>query len=126
MPDTTPVTETGVEVVISPYTRWTGDDLHGKTAVLTPVWVRLDALYVRIRGAPQHVITGGLDMTGEVPGLLSGWFPTVKGDWLGVVNYSIPYADGRRDALFLRHQLVPSYALRPRGQPDEHGHPRPD
>lgn len=53
-------------------------------------------------------------MTGEVPGRLHGWFRTVKGDWLGVVDYEIPYADGRRDTVHLVDQLVPEYALRQR------------
>jgi len=58
--------------------------------------IGLDALFVRLPGAPTHVIDTGLDLTGEVPGRLHGWFPTVKGDWLGAVDYEIRYADGRR------------------------------
>lgn len=34
-------------VVNTPYTRWEGDDLHGRSKVLTPVWVRLDVVFVR-------------------------------------------------------------------------------
>jgi hypothetical protein len=45
--------------------------------------VRLDAIYARVPGAPSHVIDTGPDMTGEAPRRLHGWFPTVKGDWLG-------------------------------------------
>ncbi|KAA2252359.1 hypothetical protein F0L68_35485 [Solihabitans fulvus] len=101
-------------MVDSPYTRWTGDNLHGKSKVLTAVWVHLDAIYVRVPGAPSHVIDTGLDMTGEVPGRLHGWFPTVKGDWLGVVDFEVPYADGRRAKLHVTDQLVPAYALRRR------------
>ncbi|SMD27357.1 hypothetical protein SAMN05661093_10960 [Kibdelosporangium aridum] len=59
-------------------------------------------------------ISDGLDMTGEVHGHLTGWWRTVKGDWLGLVNYAIPYADGRRHTLQLTDQLVPGYALRKR------------
>jgi hypothetical protein len=33
---------------------------------------------------------------------------------LGVVDYEIPYADGRRDTVHLIDQLVPGYALRRR------------
>lgn len=106
----------------SPYTRWTGDGLHGRTPVLYAVWVRLDALYIRVPGSPSHTIITGLDFTGEVPGRLHGWFPTLKGDWLGVVNFEIPYADQRREPLSVRDQLVPAYALRPKGD-GEHGEP---
>ncbi|WP_246365761.1 hypothetical protein [Kibdelosporangium persicum] len=76
--------------------------------------MRLDWIYVRVRGAPVHTIAHGLDMTGEVHGFLYGWWPTVKGNWLGVVNFAIPYADGRRDKLEVHDQLVPDYALRKR------------
>lgn len=81
---------------------------------LTAVWVVLDGICVRVPGAPSHVAPDGLDMTGQVPGLLSAWHKTVKGDWLGLVNFSVPYADGRRHKLRLSNQLVPAYALRPR------------
>jgi hypothetical protein len=33
---------------------------------------------------------------------------------IGVVDYEIPYADGRRDTVHLADQLVPRYALRRR------------
>jgi hypothetical protein len=89
--------------------------------VLKPVWVRLDAVCVRAPDAPHRVIPDGLDMTGEVPGLLSGWFQTVLGDWLAIVNYSISYADGRRHRVTLVDQLVPGCAIRKRGgEPAEH------
>jgi len=98
----------------SPYTRFTGDDDHGRVPVITPVWVRLDAIYLRVPGAPTHTVATGLDMTGEVPGRLTGWFSTAKGDWLGVVDFEIPYADPRRTKLEVVDQLVPAYALRRR------------
>jgi hypothetical protein len=82
--------------------------------MLTPVWVQLDRVFVRDPDATRHVVGDGLDMSGTVPGLLHGWFQTVDGDWLGVVNYAIPYADGRRDNVRLSDQLVSAYALRPR------------
>lgn len=92
----------------SPFTTWEGDELHGKRPVLTGVWVQLDRLFIRSRDTPRHVIETGLDLTGRVQGRLHGRFPSVDGDWLGVVNYEIPYADGRRDKLHLVDQLVPS------------------
>ncbi|MGA6168369.1 hypothetical protein [Amycolatopsis magusensis] len=93
----------------TPYTRWTEDQLP----VITAVWVRLDAIYVRVPGAPSHEVATGLDLTGEVPGRLHGWLASVKGDWLGVVDFEIPYEDGRSDKLALVDQLVPASALRP-------------
>lgn len=80
----------------------------------TAVWVRLDYICIRPDAAPHKVVPDGLDMTGAVPGLLRRWHRTVNGDWLGVVNFHVPYADGRRDRLYLADQLVPAYALRPR------------
>jgi hypothetical protein len=53
-----------------------------------------------------------LDLQGQVQGRLHGRFPSVDGDWIGVVNYEIPYADGRRNKLHVVDQLVPFYALR--------------
>lgn len=81
---------------------------------LTPVWVLLEAINVRVPGMPRHVVPDGLDMTGHARGLLTGWHRTVDGDWLALVNFSIPYADGRRHKLKLSNQLAPAYALRPR------------
>ncbi|RSM80872.1 hypothetical protein DMH04_28545 [Kibdelosporangium aridum] len=102
------------DVVNSPYTRWDGDELHGKHPVVTPVWIRLDAIYVRAPDSASRTIPHGLDMTGEIPGYLYGWWPTVKGNWLGVVNFAIPYADDRSHKLQVTEQLVPDYALRKR------------
>lgn len=96
----------------SPFTTWEGDTVHGRRPVLTSVWVRLDRLFARDPGAPRHVIPTGLDLTGEVKGRLHGHFPSVEGDWLGVVNYEISYADGRPEKLYLVDQLVPFNVLR--------------
>ncbi len=38
----------------------------------------------------------------------------MEGDWLGVVNYEIGYADGRPGKLHLVDQLVPFRVLRKR------------
>jgi len=81
------------------------------------VWVRLDHICIRPDGVPHKVVPDGLEMAGAVRGLLSRWHRTVKGDWVGVVNFHVPYADERRDRLYLADQLVPAYALRPR---DDH------
>lgn len=96
----------------SPFTIWEGDDVHGRRAVLTSVAVQLDRLLARRPGAARHVIPTGLDLTGSVKGQLHGRFPSVEGDWLGVVNYEIGYADGRPDKLHVVDQLVPFHVLR--------------
>lgn len=75
--------------------------------------MQLEAINIRVPGMPKHVVPDGLDMTGQVRGLLTGWHRSVDGDWLALVNFSIPYADGRRQ-MHLSGQLVPAYALRPR------------
>ncbi|WP_205215340.1 hypothetical protein [Amycolatopsis albispora] len=100
-------------VLHTPYTRWTDDDGRGRRPVFTAVWVRLDALYARPSGTPGHEVAAGLDVTGEVPGRLHGWLSSVKGEWLGVVDFEMPYADGRRERLAVADQLVPAQALRP-------------
>jgi hypothetical protein len=83
---------------------------------MTRVWVRLNVLFARMPGQPRSVVPDGLELTGEVPGLLHGWFQSVDGDWIGVVNFDITYADGRKRTVSLRDQLVPRHALRPRGE----------
>ncbi|MGW5218768.1 hypothetical protein ACWEQA_12960 [Nocardia sp. NPDC004085] len=79
-----------------------------------PVWVRLDALLLRDPEMPRHTNGVGMEMHGETAGTLTHWIPTVDGDWLGRVTYTVCYADGRAP-LRMRDQLVPAYALRPRG-----------
>lgn len=98
----------------SPFTVWDGDDVHGRRVVVTGVGIQLDKLFARAPTATRHVIPTGLDLTGEVQGRLHGRFPSVEGDWLGVVNYEIGYADGRREKLHLVDQLVPFHVLRKR------------
>lgn len=85
----------------------------GHTTPPKPVWIRLDAFYIRDPGIPIHPNGAGLDLTGEVPGLLTHWVAEYRGGWAGRCNFSIPYADGR-PPLELQDQLVPAYALRPR------------
>lgn len=87
-----------------------------------PVWVRLDSLCVRDPGQPRRTNGSGIDMTGEQPGLLSRWVPAASGDWMAVVTFSVPYADGRHPML-LRDQLIPGYAVRPRGDRDPTARP---
>ncbi|SDE02238.1 hypothetical protein [Actinokineospora iranica] len=49
-----------------------------------------------------------------VSGRLHSRFPSVAGQWYGIVNYGIGYADGRRDKLHLVDQFIPFTALRQR------------
>lgn len=90
-------------------------EVHGPPPpTLTRVWVLLGQICIRSEDAPHRVVADGLDLSGRTRGLLSGWHRSVRGDWLGVVNFYVPYADGRRSRLYLSNQLVPAYALRPR------------
>lgn len=99
---------------------WTGPKLWHHPKVLpeapplTPVWVRLDVIFARDPGSRTQAITAGLDVNCQVRGLLSRWHRTVAGDWLGVVTWRVPYADGRRHGLLVQDQLVPAGALRRR------------
>lgn len=83
--------------------------MRGRRPVLTGVSV---SLFARRPGAQRHVIPTGLDLTGAAKGQLHGRFPGVEGDWLGVVNYEIGYADGRRNKLYVPDQLLPFDVLR--------------
>ncbi|MBU3063191.1 hypothetical protein KO481_16850 [Nocardia sp. NEAU-G5] len=60
------------------------DPFRGITEGAKPVWVRLDALMIRNPGKPVRQNGAGIDMTGEVPGMLREWIPTGKGDWMGL------------------------------------------
>lgn len=93
---------------------WHQPGPHPLPPQLRAVWVNLDKICIRPNNEPSRVVPDGLDMTGQVRGLLREWHRTARGDWLGVVNFKIPYADGRQHRLLLSNQLVPAYALRPR------------
>lgn len=101
-------------MINTPYTEWEGDDVHGRRPRTKACWVRLDGIYVRDLGTSTRVMPEGLDMTGTAPGLLVGWFPNARGGFVGVVNYQVSYADGRRDKVHAVNQLVPDYLLRER------------
>ena len=66
-------------------------------------------MYPRPAANPNAV-----DATAEVPGTLLRWLRTGTGDWLGLVDYEIPFANGRHRGVYLVQQLLPAYALRPR------------
>ena len=77
----------------------------------------------QIPGQPHHIIDTGLDMTGKVP--TAEYVVSHDESRLAVVNLQVFYADGRRDKLDLRNQLVPAYALRKREDPDQPGSAEP-
>jgi hypothetical protein len=103
----------------TPYTRWIGDRLHGRQrAVLAEVWVRLEVISGILPGAPYENIVDGLDMRGEVPGMVTGYFRGSRGEWLVVVSYEIPYVDGRGRKVRVEDQLVSFSAVRRREASD--------
>jgi hypothetical protein len=108
--------DTIARVVNTPYTRWTGDDLHGRTMVITPVWVHLDILTMRSPGHQRVVVPDGIDVSIRAKGRLTGWFRSTDGDWFGIVDYELSYADGRHEQVALNDQLVPRAALSPRAE----------
>jgi len=68
------------------------------------------------RHDPKNAATviDGLDLTGRAPGTLLHWRRSGRGDWLGIVHYTLSYIDGRAHRELFRDQLVPAYALEPR------------
>ncbi|MEU6188597.1 hypothetical protein [Nocardia sp. NPDC047038] len=70
----------------------TGYHYRPDTYAPRPVWVRLDALLLRDPEMPQHANDAGVEMRGETAGTLTHWIPTVDGDWLGRVTYTLRYA----------------------------------
>jgi hypothetical protein len=82
-----------------------------------PVWVKLSLVFPRRPDAPVPVQLPdprAVDATAEVPGDLVQWLRTAGGEWLGLVTYQLPFADERHKRIYLKRQLLPAYALRPR------------
>ncbi len=82
------------------------------------VWVDLEKLVPpdpEIRG---QAVVGGLDLSGRTQGVLTGWRRSCRGDWVGVVDFHVHYANGGTESVFWRQQLVPAYALSPCEDPD--------
>jgi hypothetical protein len=88
-----------------------GFDMH------RPVWVKLSAIFLRGGTSPCR-------LSCHTPQLWTRlWKPRGSccsgcgrngGEWLGLVTYPLPFADGRKQTIDLERQLVPAYALRPR------------
>jgi hypothetical protein len=101
-------------MLVTPHTRFVGDNLHGRSPVLRPAWVNLDMLYPRDRRTPLSLRAEGLDVSGSVPGFVTGWFAWNSDQWLAVANFSVGYADGRSQRVFVTDQLISGTAVRPR------------
>lgn len=98
-----------VAVVWTPYSKRTGDDDHGwRRAVIAEVWVDLPALLDRPPDAPARTVVDGIDLDWRVRGRLTGWWRSSRNDWLAVVDYEVPYADGGGRKVELRDQLLPA------------------
>lgn len=72
----------------------------------TPVWVNLDRLFPRFPDMPRHANGAGVVFSGVVPGVLHQRYPAVTGEWMGLVDFVVAYADGR-PSLEMKAQLVP-------------------
>lgn len=80
---------------------------------LTEVWVLLDELAGTDLAKPR-TLGDGLEMTGRARGLLREWRRGSRGEWFGMVNYQVHYADGRPKPALFFEQFVPAEALLPR------------
>ncbi|MEV5543276.1 hypothetical protein AB0L13_41285 [Saccharopolyspora shandongensis] len=82
-----------------------------------PVWINVDALVSHNRGrgpgadkVPMVVRARGVELDRLVPGMQLAWLRSDRGQWLGVVTFSVQTAVGDLPV----QQLVPSTAFRPR------------
>ena len=85
--------------------------------VYREVWVRLSVIYRQTIFPPARFrfTDQTLDLSGEAPGVLHGWYRASTGEWYGLVSFTILYAGATRTpGLQLDNQLVPAEALRPR------------
>src|SRR3954462_3944652 len=82
-----------------------------------PVWVKLSLVHRQTRFPPARFRWDDrtVEVAGEAPGTLHGWYRSTTGEWFGLVSYAGRYADRPPPAeLELTDQLVPAEALRPR------------
>lgn len=82
-----------------------------------PVWVKLSLVFRQTRFPPARFRPDDrtVDVSGEAPGTLHGWYRATTGEWFGLVSYSIIRTTRRpTDFVQLVDQLVPAEALRPR------------
>ncbi|WNV82926.1 hypothetical protein [Umezawaea sp. Da 62-37] len=76
--------------------------------------VDLVLLYPPDPDRPRKVVADGLDLMASVEAALTGWLPSAAGGFLGVVQFALPYADGRTTGIDVVDQLVPDYMIRQR------------
>ncbi|SDD68700.1 hypothetical protein [Actinokineospora iranica] len=98
-------------MLVTPWTRFAGDGLHGRYPVVTEVLVDLGTLFSWPPNTPRRVAASGLSMSGVVRGQLHGRLQDVDGRWYGVCDFDLPYADGRRATIRCIDQVVPFRAL---------------
>jgi hypothetical protein len=97
--------------------------IYPQVPEIAPVWVRLDEVFRHPADAPRSSVADGLDLVGDVPGMVQVdfWVRSHAGMWLAVCSFDIPHADavaGGHQVYRARDQLVPGYALRPRPKKD--------
>ena len=98
-----------------------GEGITGGQAIRArAVWIDLDVVFPLPAEHRRRVVADGLELTGQVPGMLKRWIRGSRGEWYGLVW--VPLRDGAGDVrLTLDDQLVPAAALRPRLPPAESG-----
>lgn len=91
-----------------------GEGITGGQAIRArAVWIDLDVVFPLPAEHCRRVVADGLELTGQVPGILKRWIRGSRGEWYGLVW--VPLRDGAGDVrLTLDDQLVPAAALRPR------------
>ena len=99
-------------MLITPWTRFGGDGLHGRYPLVTQVRVDLGTWLAWPETAPRHFAPQGLDVSGTVRGQLHGRLQDVHGRWYGVCNLDLSFADGRTTTIRLTDQVVPFHSLR--------------
>jgi len=87
---------------------------EGRRPVQRPVWVDLDALFPSPPEDAAHLVPDGLELTGEVRGLLHYWARGSDGRWLAVVSFRVPYRPDNRNSpgLEVRWTPVPASTVR--------------
>lgn len=78
------------------------------------MWVHLGELFPDDPELRRQVVVDGYDLDRRVRGLLTKWWRGSQGQWLGQVNYTMHFADGRGRTVLWSDQLVPASALTPR------------
>lgn len=98
--------------MLIPTHRWEDQDpVHGSRRKTMAVEINLRGLFLEDRRSGV-VVPDGLDVDRVVRGLTYGWWDSLNGGHLVVVNYSIPFADPHLKPLSLNDQVVSSRWVR--------------